>query len=811
MTALGSIKRLLEPLPRNGFGIITVLGCAAVLRRTWALPIITGELDLALLGLASIVIASLGLIVASGLLVSRLLGRPSVLGPTTGKMFLVSVLAVLLSYAIGWHLNKIYFEYRQSLILIAILAAGAIQSSIWDRDTSGRSAVHSGAAPSEAWVVPVLAVSLLFFLIAIVPSIRTVRFEDVFITFRYGWNLSQGHGINWNPTDPIPAEGYTTFLFVLLSALFFSGGVDPLVGAQVVGLLSLLLLCYLTWHLSRAIFQDEIGMKSLLSVSLLVSLPATAFHVATGMETMFFSASLAMVSWLAIKWLSGDTSNPRLLFVLGIAILVSALTRPEGAIYGLLTAIVAHFVSGRRMLRKEDLSPFIPTLAIPGAIYLGWHIAYFKSLLPLSFFHKSFVGSPYGHAARSVLFTDFAGMILLPSLGFVLYRSFSRTLPGAAYVMLVPAAVLVIYYSRVLAVAGLQYRFFFPYLFAFLVAASDDWAGLLSQMASRLAKIPMLVASLTLFTFVSLGPFAYEARSNVALFKSLAAYDEGTDEYVRIGRTLQAIGSDKIIGIGEVGKIGMLLRDYTLIDIVGLNDRYLARHAFSTTYLDTRQVDVLVVFAYPRAPLGVYSDVYRRVGEAFADIEASFSCIGNIRGLDVFVRREPVTLTAEILHALGGSPDFDEGICLSSTTARWSPETVNLPLSPWTYSQLSLVSSAKGIQLEVTGDDPILKSPSLGLNAEDFNNVFVTMRIPPPVSCKTLTLYFTRADATQESEARSVYVAFEPSDDVQTIIANVRMHPEWRGTISGLRIDPVCGLNQDGSPVRFELESISLH
>jgi hypothetical protein len=450
-------------------------------------------------------------------------------------------------------------------------------------------------------------------------------------------------------------------------------------------------------------------------------------------------------------------------------------------------------------------------LVLPGAIYVAWHYAYFQSLLPLSFWHKSFVGSPYGHAARSVLFTDFVAMILLVSIGFVLYRSFCRSLPKLVYVMLVPAGLLVIYYSRVLAVAGLQYRFFFPYLFAFLVAASDDWAALLGQMASRLPKLPMFAVSVLVVAFVSLGPFAYETRSHVALLKSRAAYDEHADEYMRIGKALMNIDKDNVVGIGEVGKIGMLLRDYTLIDIVGLNDRYLARHPFSTAYLDTRGVDMLVVFAYPRAPLGVYADVYRKVGEAFADIETKFACIGNIRGLDVFVRKAPPSLTQEFLEDLARTDDFAEGICLSSTTSRWSPQSVTLPLPAWTYSQLRLVSQAEGIQFEVIGSDPILTSPELDLNAEDYNNVFVTLRIPPPVSCKTFTLYFTRTDAPEDSEDRSVYVAFEPSQVTQTIIANVRMHPEWRGTISGLRLDPVCGLNDNGSLIRFQIDSVSLH
>ena len=49
--------------------------------------------------------------------------------------------------------------------------------------------------------------------------------DDAYITFRYGRNLAEGAGLTWNPTGPM-VEGYSNFLYVLLSALVIASGMS---------------------------------------------------------------------------------------------------------------------------------------------------------------------------------------------------------------------------------------------------------------------------------------------------------------------------------------------------------------------------------------------------------------------------------------------------------------------------------------------------------------------------------------------------------------------------------------------------------
>jgi hypothetical protein len=347
-------------------------------------------------------------------------------------------------------------------------------------------------------------------------------------------------------------------------------------------------------------------------------------------------------------------------------------------------------------------------------------------------------------------------------------------------------------------------------LFAFVLIVANDFVYLLNYATATIGKVFVAITSILLIYYVSLSPFFYEARNIFNFFQQGIVYDESTDEYMRIGKTLLNISPSEPIGIGEVGKIGMLLKDYVIIDITGLNDRYLARHPFSIEYLNERNVNVLVTFAYPRAPLGVYADVYRKVGEAFEDIEQEFSCIGNIRGFDVFARRSqryPELFAQELKN----STDFDQGICLSNTTARWSPKSLDLNLLHWSYWDMEPANSEPPKKnFIITGNDPIFRSENLGIQVNDYNNVSMKLRLPPGIECNTLTLYFTTTDSPTESEDRSMYIQYKPSNEFQTIVANVKMHPQWHGTLSTLRVDPVCGLNSDGSEIIVGVESITL-
>src|SRR5258705_12831266 len=60
--------------------------------------------------------------------------------------------------------------------------------------------------------------------------------EDAFITFRFAKNLAQGHGILWNVGEP-PVEGYTNFLWLIISAVILRVGIKIEIASQVLGVI----------------------------------------------------------------------------------------------------------------------------------------------------------------------------------------------------------------------------------------------------------------------------------------------------------------------------------------------------------------------------------------------------------------------------------------------------------------------------------------------------------------------------------------------------------------------------------------------
>ncbi len=138
-------------------------------------------------------------------------------------------------------------------------------------------------------------------------------------------------------------------------------------------------------------------------------------------------------------------------------------------------------------------------------------------------------------------------------------------------------------------------------------------------------------------------------------------------------------------------------------------------------------------------------------------------------------------------------------------------EKFPLTLSDWQYSGLELTNTDLSQPwFRVTNEDPILRSPVLTLPAQDYKYFVVKALMVSPIECKNLTFYFTTNDAPLESESRSIYVPYTPNPISQSFVIPVYLHPEWRGLISTIRLDPVCGLNHDGSAVGVQVESVTL-
>ena len=87
--------------------------------------------------------------------------------------------------------------------------------------------IAKGFEPAgEPWTGPALKILALFLGAFVLHSVYLACIaEDAHITFRFARNLAEGYGFTWN-TDELPIEGFTSFLWVLVTALGIKANLD---------------------------------------------------------------------------------------------------------------------------------------------------------------------------------------------------------------------------------------------------------------------------------------------------------------------------------------------------------------------------------------------------------------------------------------------------------------------------------------------------------------------------------------------------------------------------------------------------------
>ncbi len=152
--------------------------------------------------------------------------------------------------------------------------------------------------------------------------------DDAFISFRYARHLVEGHGLVWNIGERI--EGYTNFLWVLLSAGGLALGADPVVWTQVLGIALFAATLALTWQLVRETGADD--LTALAVVVLVGTNYSVSIYATGGLETQlqaFFLVGLAAVVCSSAR--SGEWKEREVLLA-SLAMAGALLTRLDSAI-----------------------------------------------------------------------------------------------------------------------------------------------------------------------------------------------------------------------------------------------------------------------------------------------------------------------------------------------------------------------------------------------------------------------------------------------------------------------------------------------
>jgi len=236
--------------------------------------------------------------------------------------------------------------------------------------------------------------------------------DDAFITFRFARNLVRGHGLAWNEGG-VPVEGYTNFLWMLLSAAWIALGRDPGLGSQIVGTLAGIGVILYVYRFARRLFGQS-ALGALIPVSLLAASGPHAAWGTSGLETSLFAlcAVGSVYHFLAYeKW-----RERRELAVTCLFLFAAILTRPEGILLlaGLGVAAPILLSDRVRALARDAAFPLGLLLAL-STLYFGWRWSYFGYPLPNTFYAKT--GGGPDQLLRGLRHVgEFAGWYLAPVL-----------------------------------------------------------------------------------------------------------------------------------------------------------------------------------------------------------------------------------------------------------------------------------------------------------------------------------------------------------------------------------------------------------
>ena len=244
-----------------------------------------------------------------------------------------------------------------------------------------------------------IIIGIIIFLI-LVSYLWNYTVDDAYITFRFASHLAQGQGLVWN-LGGMPVEGYTNFLWVLLSTTAIFLKIDPVIFTRIINSIFLIGIIFVFWNISKDIFTDDKSSAYLsfsIGVLILLSNPATVIHFVSGLETFTYSFFVLSITFFAFKIIKSKNNKSICIFsILGV---LTGLLRPEGFIItiGLFILIFIFFKKYQNKQVTNLIKSFSLFFLIPTTLYMIFRLNYFNEIFPLPFLVKTMT---YGN------FTDF--------------------------------------------------------------------------------------------------------------------------------------------------------------------------------------------------------------------------------------------------------------------------------------------------------------------------------------------------------------------------------------------------------------------
>ncbi len=430
-------------------------------------------------------------------------------------------------------------------------------------------------------------------------------FDDVFITFRYAEHVASGYGLVWN-VGGLHTEGYTNFLFVLLLAAARFLTSDLLMAAQVIGLLSTIVTGLILYRIGSKARGAGVG---LLAAAFFMLTPLTWINALSGMETSIFVMFIALTILCAIR---------NQLYRAFVSAFLAMLTRPEGALMGLILLVVIigfqwHPVKHRS--RMSTITAFVFAFFLPLVFYAIWKYLYFGEWLPNSFYVKVLADSHSLLPGLQYVRLFFVSMLVLIALTCGIRGWRERTV--VLSVLWIVA--LLAFYLFVLPLEGLYDRYLWPACAMLSVTAAIGLRDLVQRFQLRLFIVPTIVVLSTQIVLSMCSP-----RAQQALNAHEEVWDASMNPIVSELKLLPHFDSLRF-AYGDAGYV-VYQSGIRHIDLFGLNDTRIAHartRADRAAIIRSEQPDIMLLPIYAGDSSAWVEDAYGLARTSSFDAVAS--------------------------------------------------------------------------------------------------------------------------------------------------------------------------------------------
>ncbi len=393
-------------------------------------------------------------------------------------------------------------------------------------------------------------------------------FDDAFISLRYADRLRDGLGMTWTEGERV--EGCTNFLWVAILAVvgvFSEGLIFPARGLGVlfmgVGVAALV------WTARGTGWRDSAGAW-FVGLATAALGPFAAWAVG-GLEAPLMIAALGLAIAFAYKLIERDAGGIRPAVGLGLALSALSLTRPDGTLFTATFCLGLVLARGLRRITWRDAFVAGAMSSASFAALSVFRRVYFGAWFPNTSFKLLAVGARL-ETGWDYIVRDhqlWSPLFLLLGLTFV----FAVRSPQIRRRLAVLVPSLLVWLAYVVVVGGdfmPQRRHLVPALFLLVAIAAEAIRHLVSVRGA-----PTTVA--WYLAFASPASLAWLQHDDWAVKDANNAHWYWTGR--PIGKFFRSAFGDKdpLLAVDAAGSLPYFSR-FRSLDMLGLNDRYLATH-----------------------------------------------------------------------------------------------------------------------------------------------------------------------------------------------------------------------------------------